>query len=234
MPKCNVREGSDSDGNPSRNSTRCWALPGANSKKLNPRVSVLYSATSVARNRSTMPFNSALEHLTAIWALFSCSSSNGVAFGWRRIRPMIAPPSARRGVRPSGWCTVRPGAGAQRKTLETRLRQLTKQHEWAAISDDEFLAARGQMLRALEGLPAAPAPRAPTSEALALADQIGEVWDASTPDQQAAFMREWFEEMRTSGDGGIEMHAREAYFPIVAAAVGGSYAAPWALLGSNQ
>jgi hypothetical protein len=44
------------------------------------------------------------------------------------------------------------------------------------------------------------------------------VWDASTPDQRVSFMRKWFDEMRIGSDRAIEIRAREACFPIVAAA----------------
>ena len=88
------------------------------------------------------------------------------------------------------------------------------------ITDEQFLAARKTIRRAIESLPAASPPRAASPEAIALASRLGEAWDEMTPQERATFLGDWFSELRIGPSSGpVEFVARDAYFPIVAAAL---------------
>ena len=108
---------------------------------------------------------------------------------------------------------------ARRRRVEVAIEQLRKQHQWGALTDQDFLTEHATLAQTLAELAPPTVPAPPSTEALKMADRIGSVWRKVSDERRREFLFEWFSEIRIAADGALTMVPRSVYAPIVYAAV---------------
>lgn len=105
-------------------------------------------------------------------------------------------------------------AGIRRQQLEGELGRIRDLYRWGDMAEDQYLADRRRLSRALEALPTSTAAE-PPAEAFKLLAKIGDVWERSDLGLQRRFVDEWFDHVRLARNGDIEVRVREQYRPLV-------------------
>jgi hypothetical protein len=117
---------------------------------------------------------------------------------------------------------IGPAHGPLKRDLEEQLKRIRNLYRWGDLAEPAYLTERRRLTDELAALPVAE-DKAPSDDAIALACNVGELWDEMTDDERRRFVEEWFEEFKLGRDGAITLCARDRYRELVYSALEASF-----------
>ena len=80
--------------------------------------------------------------------------------------------------------------------MERRLNQLSKQHEWEHISDEEYISRREEIVAELKGLPTDDPNEQVLKQLAGFLNNVVEAWRVASQEQRNKLARTLFEEVK--------------------------------------